>query len=125
MKLEFLATGSPDCPLLRLYQFTPAEAAQLFAALTRLASGTIPQVAVHELQDVDTVGGCRLTLLLRSWDQAIRRTGLAEFECALTAGTWDHVAGLVEPFARGSDGFQWLAGTPGEAALLLSTSGQW
>jgi hypothetical protein len=125
MKLDFLAVGLPDCPLLRLYDFTPAQAAQLLAALTYLASGAVQQVAVHELPDVATVGGCRLTLLLRSWDQAISRTGLAEFECALTAGTWDNVAGLVEPFAHGSHGFQWLAGTPGEATLLLSVSGDW
>jgi hypothetical protein len=38
---------------------------------------------------------------------------------------WDNVAGLIEPFEHSAGGFQWLAGVPGEAALLLSASGQW
>jgi hypothetical protein len=53
------------------------------------------------------------------------RVGPAAFECRLTAATWDNVAGLIEPFAEGSGGHQWLAGSPGEAAVLLSPSGQW
>lgn len=77
---------------------------------------------------VESLNGCRLALVRRSWDQAIRRMpGPSEFECGFTAGTWDNVALLVEPFAEGADGFQWPAGVPGEAALLLSgsASGQW
>jgi hypothetical protein len=128
MKLEYLADGSPDCALIRLYDFTPAEAVQLLAAVTALASGDEERVEVHRLPFVDSVGGCRLIFVRRPWDQAIiRRPGACEFECGLTAGTWDNVAMLVEPFAGGAGGFQWLAEIPGEAALLLSASasGQW
>src|SRR5260370_29163058 len=100
MKLDYLPTGSPDCPLVRLYDFSSAEAEQLLAALTRLAAGLVQRVAVHELPGVEGVGDCRLTLVLRSWDQAILCKGPADFECAFTAGTWDNVAGLVMPFAQ-------------------------
>ena len=50
-----------------------------------------------------------------------------EFSCGLTAGMWDNVVGLIEPFAHGAGGFQWLAGGPGEAALLLTAAndGRW
>jgi hypothetical protein len=126
MKLEYLADGSPDCPLIRLYDFTSAEAEQLHAAIIGLAAGSAERVEIHRLPFVEAVGGCRLTLIRRAWDQAVlRRNGPAEFECGFTAGTWDNVAGLVEPFAESQGGFQWLAGVPGEAALLLSSSGQW
>ena len=128
MKLEHLAYGSPDCPLIRLYDFTPAEAAQLLVAVTALASGEGQPVEVHGLPFVEPVGECRLDFVRRSWDRAIiHRPGACAFECGFTAGTWDNIAGLVEPFAEGAGGFQWLAGTPGEAALLLSASasGQW
>jgi hypothetical protein len=125
MKLDFLAAGSLDCPLLRLYEFTPGEADQLRGALKRLASGEVAEVLVHALQGVEAIGGCRLALRLGQQDQAVRRTGPASFACAFTAGTWDNIAGLVEPFAHGSSGFHWLAGVPGEAALLLSASGEW
>jgi hypothetical protein len=126
MKLEYLATGSPDCPLIRLYDFTPEEARQLLASVTALASGAVAQVEVHRLPFVEAVGPSRLALVRHSWDQAVvRRPGPAEFECGFTASTWDNVAGLIEPFAEGAGGFQWLAGVPGEAALVLTTTGQW
>ena len=126
MKLEYLGDGSPDCPLLRLYDFTPMEAAQLLRAIAALASGLAERLEVDRLPFVEPVGGCRLALVGRSWDQAVTRAGRPnEFECGFTADTWDDVAGLVEPFAEGAGGFQWLAGVPGEAALLLSDSGAW
>jgi hypothetical protein len=57
--------------------------------------------------------------------KAVLQVGPASFECGFTAGAWDNVAGLVEPFTAGGGGFQWLAGSPGEASLLLTASGQW
>ena len=126
MKLEYLGDGSTDCPLLRLYDFTPMEAAQLLSAIGALAAGLAERVEVDRLPFVEPVGNCRLTLLGRSWDQAVTRACRpTEFECGFTADTWDQVAGLVEPFAGGAGGFQWLAGVPGEATLLLSDSGVW
>jgi hypothetical protein len=65
-------------------------------------------------------------LVVRSWDQSVvQLSGDSQFECGYTAGTWDNVAGLVEPFTVSGAGFQWLAGAPGDAALLLSASGSW
>lgn len=125
MKLEFLPEGSLDCPLLRLYDFTQAEAGELLAAVRSLASGTTERVDIDRLPFVEPVANCRLAFLCRSWDQAVLRVASSSFECGLTSGTWDNVAGLIEPIAEGSGGFQWLAGIPGEAALLLSESGQW
>jgi hypothetical protein len=122
MKLEYL----PDCPLIRLYDFTTDEAAKLLAAVESLASGGAERIEVHDLPFVNPIGGCRLAMVRRSWDQAIiQKADPANFECGFTAGTWDNVAALVEPFVHDAPGFQWLAGIPGEADLLLSVSGQW
>lgn len=126
MKLEYLAAGSPDCPLIRLYDFTPAEAGLLVSAVAALASGAAERVDVDRLPFVEPFGGCRLALVGGSWDQAVVREGEpAGFVCRLTAGSWDQVAGLVEPFANGCHGFQWLVGPPGEVPLLFSSSGLW
>ena len=126
MTLDYLANGSPDCPLLRLYAFTPAEARQLRDAVTTLATGTAKRVEVHRLPFVEAIGGCRLTLVVQRWDGAVVRRGEpAEFECGFTAGTWENVEYLIEPFEQEANGFQWLAGVPGEAQLLLSVSGGW
>lgn len=125
MRLEYLPDGSPDCPLIRLFDFTPPEAATLGVAVADMVAGRADRVAVHELPGVASVGGCELVLRARGWDQAVVRVGPAAFECGFTPGTWGNVADLVEPFAAGSNGYQWLAGVPGEASLLLSVSGQW
>jgi hypothetical protein len=126
MKLDYLASGSPDCPLIRLYDFSTAEVAQLHALVSGLASGATERVEIHRLPFVEPVGGCRLALVRRPWDQAVvRGTETTEFECRFTVAAWDNLAGLVEPFMEGANGFQWLAGAPGEAALLLTASGQW
>ena len=93
--------------------------------MARLASGAAERVEVDRLSFVEPVGGCRLALVRRPWDQAVVRVGPSDFECGFTTGTWDNVAGLVEPFAEDAGGFQWLAGAPGEAAVLLSASGRW
>jgi len=125
MQLECLANGSPVCPLIRLFDFSPAEAAQLEAVIKNLAAGFNERSAVHELPWIVPISGCELLLLRRSWDQAVVQVGPSAFECGFTAATWDNVAGLVEPFAEGGTGYQRLAGIPGEASLLLSVSGEW
>ena len=126
MKLDYLGSGSLDCPLVRLYDFTPGEAMKLHRAISRLAENVVDQIAVHEMRTVQAVEGCRLVFRVREWDHGIVRCGTpCDFECGFTRGTWDNVAGLVEPFAEGGGGFQWLAGAPGEASLLLSVDGKW
>jgi hypothetical protein len=126
MKLEYLEAGSPDCPLIRLYDFTSEEAARLHAALTSLAAGAVQRVLVHDLTGVKVIGNCRLVLVVGWRDQGIvPRAAPADFEYALTAATWDNVAGLVEPFGNGSTGFQWLPAESGDAGVLLSPDGRW
>jgi len=128
MRLEYLASGSPDCPLIRLYDFQPSEAAGLLAAINTLISTAAQRVEVDRLPFVEAAGGCRLVFTRQHWDRAIvSGPSHNEFECGFTAATWDNVAGLVEPFAEGVGGFQWLAGAPGDAALLISASprGEW
>ncbi len=125
MKLEYLPDGSPDCPLIRLFGFTSGEVAQLRAFVADLAQGRVESVAVHELPFVESIGGCQLVLRVWPRDQSVLRVGEpAMFECRLTRITWDNVEGLMEPFAHGTQGYQWLA-EHGDASLLISASGQW
>jgi hypothetical protein len=127
MKLDFLADGSTDGPLLRLHHFTPKEAEQLLDSISTLASGRENRIDVHQLPYVIPVDDSRLTLVVRQWDQAVVRVAQSVFECGFTATTWENVGGLIEPFTRDESdgGFQWLAESPGEAAVLLSVSGRW
>lgn len=126
MKLDYLENETGSLRLIRPFAFEAREAARLQAAVMRLALEECEHLKVHGLPEVESVAGCRLTFLLRSWDQAaVRLPDTNDFTCGFTAGTWDNVAGLIEPFANGGCGFQWLAGVPGEACMLHSPSGQW
>lgn len=123
MRLEYLASGAPDCPLVRLYDFKPSEAAALLAAVNMLASAAAWRVEVDRLPFVKAAGGCRLVFARQDRDRAIVAGPIQnEFECGFTAATWDNVAGLLEPFAQGAGGVEWLAAAPGDAALLISAS---
>lgn len=125
MKIELLPSGSSDCPLIRLFDFTSDEARQLHGVALALATGTSP-VRVHELSYVQSVGNCRLRLEVAQWDQGIALAlENGDFVCRMTCGKWDDVAALMEPFANESKGYQWLSGVPGEVMLLLSRTGEW
>lgn len=125
MRLEYLSDGAPECPLIRLFDFTPAEASLLGAAIARMVAGGAECVAVHEFPGVVAVGGCELVLQVQRRDQGVVQVGPMKFECRFSPSTWDNVAGLVEPFASGAIGHQWLARTLEETLLLLSVSGTW
>ena len=125
MKLDDLSASLPDETIVRLFGFTTAEAEKFLAVLKNLTAGKADQVAVHELPYVEAVEGCKLRLRVRSWDQSMSQVGPSAFECGYTTGTWDNLAGLVEPFIAGSAGYQWLAGGSGQLSLLLSPSEKW
>jgi len=61
MKLQFLADGSPDCPLIRLYDFQATDAVKLKELFDRLADGS-PNIPLHEQKGIESVDGCRLNL---------------------------------------------------------------
>lgn len=126
MKLDYLSDDKLKQPILRLSHFTTQEIERLNNLIIQLAAGEIQRIEIHKLEGVDSVQGCQLTFCLRTWDQStIRMDDENHFECGFMSGTWDNIASLMEPFLNGSNGFQWLAGVPGEASLLLSPSGNW
>jgi hypothetical protein len=127
MKLEFLASGSPDCPLIRLYNFDVVAAARLRNLFHALAIGSQRSISLHEQTEIEAVGGCRLELRLGKSDLGVRQSGPVSFECILTAEGWSGVEELTEPFCQSDDSkehYQWL-NDDGELSLLLSHDGLW
>jgi hypothetical protein len=127
MKLDYIDNVPADGPIIRLYNFTNDEIRQLYDAVKELSTGDSSQIDVHELPYVQPIEGCQLSFGLCAWDQAVIRKSESknEFDCRFTTGTWENIANLMEPFVKGSSEFQWLAGVPGEASILLSPSGFW
>jgi hypothetical protein len=125
MKLEFLAAGSPDCPLIRLYEFSRAEALSLRELVKSLSSGSRENISLSEQPWIESVKNCHLTLRFGDGGQGIRKSTASTFECVLNADEWSDVEWLLEPFCESEPtGFQWLC-RKGETSLLLSQDGRW
>ena len=110
MKLEYLADGSPDCPLIRLYNFAPSEAAQLRAAFASLADGADAHLALTDLPFIEPIANCVLNLRVNDRDSGIVRVGPSAFELLLTDEAWREITEKVDPFTEPLVGeyYQWL-----------------
>lgn len=125
MKLEFLREGSPDCPLIRLYDFSSDEARGLQQVVLQLVRDKDAVVALHAEPGIQPVGQCELYLRQAENPHGIREIGPLKFEWTYSAGGWLEVAALIQPFCRGdSTGNQWLTRI-GTISVLLSPDGRW
>ncbi len=125
MKLEYLAAGSSECPLIRLYGFDPAEVKKLRQLITALSSESAQEVSLKEKSWIESIGGCDITFRLGKRGEGIRQRGPLNFECVLDSEGWKNVEGLLEPFCElNAGGYQWLIHS-GKISLLLSHNGQW
>ncbi len=127
MKIEFLSNSSPDCPLIRIYDFDPAAACKLHEVILSLANHETELVAFNELPFVESVGGSRLIGELGNRDKGLLPSvkNPSSFVWILAEEGWKEVAGLIEPFCEsGASGFQWL-NSNGGIRILLSPTGNW
>jgi len=125
MKLEFLPSGSSDCPLIRLFAFTHEEVSRLKSLLESLSHNLANNVALHEQVGFEQVNTCRLYLRVGKCDQGVRAVGPGTFEGVLSEAAWDNMAGLVDSLCKpNATGYQWLSESAG-IRLLLSHDGKW
>lgn len=124
MKIEFLESGSDDCPLIRVYGDEPMVCQRLREAFERLANGDASEVWLSDLPGVERLGGCCLVAQVGRRDKGVARKGENAFYWMLTPATWANVAFLIEPFCHTQNGgYQWLDQVPAsEARILVSTS---
>lgn len=126
MKLEYLADGSDDCPLIRLYDFDRVEAVWLREIFDSLAHGSRQRISLHDEPRIEAIGGCQLELRLGRRGIGIPKSKRMRFECTLSPEGWADVASLMDPFCETEhvNVYQWL-NEQGEVSLLLSPNGKW
>ena len=125
MRLEFLADGADECPLLRLYDWQTGQVALLREAAEQLATGASRSVVLNSLPFIEVVGSITFTWVADPWDRGVllphdRRS----FVMQLPPETWSDVVEIIRPFERDAIGFNWLLPVT-EVEVLLSLSGQW
>ena len=126
MKLDFLAAGSPHCPLIRLYAFDQPSVCRLRDLISPSGPLQEQSVPLHMQPWIEPVDGCELELCLGERDRGIIEVGPSKFKLVLSDEGWADIAGLLEPFC-GLDNpkaYQWLDRRE-RISLLLSPSGTW
>jgi hypothetical protein len=124
MKIEYLAEGSPDCPLIRLFSYTATEFEQLRRAFQALATGLLQRVSLEQILPVENPGGILLEFV-RSTDTGIVKRSQQTFAMELSSEGWITVVELAESVSEPSSaGHQWLT-QAGRIQLLLSPDGSW
>jgi len=125
MKREFLASGSPDCPPIRLFPFNRQEIARLQKLFESLSDGSATNLALHEQAGFEQVNPCRPNLRVRKADEGLRAVAPETSACVLSEAAWDNMAGLVESLCKpNAAGCQWINQSAG-ILLLLSCDGRW
>jgi hypothetical protein len=125
LKLEFIAEGSRDCPLL-LYGSAP----EVVSALVRWLASDFKTLDLESFPGVEAVGGCRVAARMADRDLGVRQTDPTSFLWELSRSGWDQVVGLMKPFAAPSTPgdsqlyFQWLDKLR-DVSLIISTGRRW
>ncbi|MDP4229667.1 MAG: hypothetical protein Q8916_04600, partial [Bacteroidota bacterium] len=101
MKLEYIHEGSPDCPLIRLYDFDTSQAQLLRQAFEDIVSEKEKIVALHELPFIEPLGGAQVWIAEKSDiqfdDDAVTRTledGML-FTWMMTKEEWNDAIALL------------------------------
>jgi hypothetical protein len=125
VKLEYIAEGSQDCPLIRLYAFDQPGILRLREIAEALANGSAQIVTLHDQPRIEPIGPCELTLQSDFRDTGVSQIAPSKFECRLTPSIWENVKYFIDPFCEPGPGqYQWLS-EQGKISLLLSKSGSW
>jgi hypothetical protein len=117
-----------SAPLIRLYDFTRNELAQLYEIISSLSVGAVISVALHEQKFISPVQGLSLTLNIGKDSRGIEKTGDNKFVCTLTQEYWDdeleRMKAAINLTKLGH--YHWMLwNTLNEARLLISWNGTW
>lgn len=121
MNLDFIETGAPDCPLLRLAPADPAAVKRLVRALQEV---TIGSTALDGSVGIKPVGGVRLSVSVGDADLGVSRNEDGSFSWVMDGEGWRQVIELLAPFAESpGTGFQYL--NRAGIVVVISTDGRW
>ena len=137
MNIEFLESGSTDCPLVRIYGTKAAEFASLHSLVGLAARGVGGSCSTLEVSEL-AASSVVLELEIATSEIGVRRASddKNKFFWMLTPERRTVVAGLIQPFVTEArhDTHQWICGPNaryglevGSISILLSCSidGSW
>lgn len=125
MKIEYLAAGAYECPLLRIYEFDHNELQQLQANCFELSQGRWHKELLAGPTQPSTSDQCAILGYINEQDRGVVATKVEHlYVLYLTNESWQEVAEKLQPLLDDRTGFQWLS-EHGEIKLLVSYDGRW
>lgn len=125
MKVDFLADGCLECPLIRIFEFQAGEAEALRMACQELADGKRTEFALHEQSWVEAINGCAFIWKADAKDVGVRLPQPGEpFVLIFSDEGWREVHDKLLPFAQSRYWFNWLT-NEGDVRVLVSSDGYW
>ncbi len=126
MRIEYLAGGAAECPLLRICDFQQSELTQLQSNCLAFAEGRRNKELVADHPGNPDANNCAVLGKIGESDQGVKQATKLEhvFVLILTNEGWQEVAEKLQPLIDHEDGYQWLS-EQGDLRLLVSKNGTW
>lgn len=126
MKIEFLADGAADCPLIRMYDYRTDEIKMLCQVCRDLAEGRTREFALHDQPWVEPLAGCRFSWRANEKNVGVKRPSHgSEFVLLYNDEAWREVEAKLQEFTgEYSGGYNWLT-HQGDVNVLISRDGGW
>jgi len=125
VRIELIPDGSPDCPLIRLFDYRDNELELLQIACRELANGQRAEFALHEQTWVEPQDGLRFTWKASAQDVGVELPALGDpFVLEFSDEAWREVDDKISRLMPAQTGFNWLT-NEGEVKVLLSRDGKW
>jgi len=128
LKIDYIACGSENTPLLRIQGNDFQTARELYHAIRALRDSMGGSVNIHQLPGFVASEG--LTLRFEYSDQSLgvsKHGDGNDFICQLSREGWIQVEDMLAPFCDrqfNRNGFQWLDES-GDISFLFTTDGGW
>ena len=128
IRIEFIADGSADAPLILIWGYDIHATRELFHAIRAVRDGREREIAIHRLPRFEGVEGAEIFAQVSDSGAGVsrRREGNV-FDWRLSAEKWQRVEDLIAPFCdryAAPGPFQWLDES-GKISVVFSTGRGW
>ena len=125
MVVDFIKSGNPDCPILRMYGNESNDYKILINEIGMLIDGIKTQVNVTSLKNFLSDSKVELILEFGKNDNGVVTKDEKKFTCSLTIEKWKNIRDKLISFNKLISGtHQWLDETS-EISWLVSVNGKW
>ena len=121
MKVDFIETGNPDCPILRIYGDEIQDYNVLIQGLNKLITGELVTIEITALNNFES--GIRLYFTCSNTNRGVFLKSSNCFSCELTCLSWIEISEKITAIKNQSYSYNWLNETS-DISLLISKNGR-